>query len=378
MYINSVKLNNFRNYRYQEIEFCKGINLIIGDNGHGKTNIIEAIYISSYAKSFRTPRDMEMINFDFDRFNTYVEFVCDEKNNRNESVEICINRKKEKRIKYNDIPITRLQDIIGEIIVVLFSPEDMKLVKDAPAERRRFLDREISALSKGYFAKLIEYNKILNHRNNLLKLIAMGKADNSQLEVWNEKLADTCIYIMKKRNDFINDLKNYACDINSEMTSNRDKLDIFYDSSMEFSNNSEEQKKIIIKSLENSIERDLYRGHTGKGCHKDDIIFMVNEKDLRSYGSQGQKRTCVLSVKLAQTKIIKDKKGFYPVLLLDDVLSELDIKRQNDIIKYASNIQTIITSAEINSEILNNLKNSSKFSFKKFIVVDGEISESQV
>lgn len=374
MHIGKIKLLDFRNYSFEEISFCNGINLITGDNGQGKTNIIEAIYLASFGKSFRTGKDAEMIRFNENRFKVHVDF---ETRHRNQSIEISFNSNKEKRISLNDVPVTKIQEIIGEMNIVLFSPEDMKLIKDSPSERRKFLDREISSISKQYYLKIVEFNRIIDQRNNLLKQISMGRSDISQMEVWNEKFSAVAAFIMHKRKKFLDELSSHAIGIHLEMTGGKDNLEIEYSSSCPYKENIDEQFDEIMKKLEKSIDSDIYRGHTSYGTHKDDINFKVNGKDLKSFGSQGQKRTAVLAIKISQTKLIKEIKGENPILLLDDVLSELDLSRQIDILNYTEGIQTIITSAELNEDIIRYFENKSiesdDFEYMKIYVKDAKI-----
>jgi DNA replication and repair protein RecF len=372
--ISKIELKNFRNYNNQTIELCKGLNLITGDNGQGKTNIVEAIYICAYGKSFRTSKDIEMIKFDENFFGVSVFF---ENINREEKIEISYNRNKEKRIKKNGVGITRIQEMIGELSIVLFSPEDMKLVKDSPSERRRFLDREISSLSKRYLSVIIEYSKVLDQRNNLLKQIREDHRKKETIGIWDEKISRLGALIMSMRKSYISDLTCIASKVHSKMTSDKEKLHISYTPSIKNSDDESEDGiySKMLSGLKKSIESDIFKGYTSIGPHKDDMVFYVNGSDLKIFGSQGQKRTGVLAVKLSQVEMIKRIKGEYPILLLDDVLSELDLSRQKDILTYTKDIQTIITAAELNQEILDYFMQKSNdvsgFEYRKIKVENG-------
>lgn len=356
MHIESLHLKNFRNYDDESIIFKPGLNVIIGDNAQGKTNIVEAIYISCFGKSFRTSKDLELIGFDHVAMHSTLQAV---RGNRSLEVKVAYNREKNKHVWINGVTQTKISELIGTFSIVLFSPEDMKLVKDSPSERRRFMDREISAISRKYCNSIVSYNKVLEQRNNLLKLIKNKQSEIDTISIWNEKLSELGIEIMKARLAFINDLEKYSTDIHSDMTAGKEILKLTYQPSfsMKGIEDKEELKKLMITHLEKNFRNDVFKGYTGTGPHKDELTFTINGMDLKSFGSQGQKRTVVLSVKLSEIKLLTEKFGEAPVLLLDDVLSELDAGRQIDILKHTEGIQTIITAAEINEVVYAEIKN---------------------
>jgi len=355
MLIKELELNRFRNYKSQKIEFDPGINIIYGDNGEGKTNIVEAIYLMSIGRSFRTSKDKEMINLEAET--SYIKALV-ENSQRPFKIEYRIGKSIKKAIKINGLAIEKLTELLGIINVVIFSPEDLKLVKEGPKERRSFIDREISQIRPKYYQLLNSYHKTLVQRNNLLKNL---KIDEVLLDVYDYTLSDIGYQIMQYRKEFIEEIKEIAGRNHAKISSGKEKLEIEYDRDMEV--NSREEYFDILK---NNHQKDIYRKTTGYGIHKDDLNIKINGIDLRSYGSQGQKRSAAISLKLSEIELIKKIKGEYPIVLLDDIFSELDPKRQQMLLETFQNTQTFVTAAE---EVNINIKNT------KYKVKNGNIEK---
>lgn len=336
MYIKKIILNNFRNYKKQEIELNKNINIFYGDNAQGKTNIIEAIYLSSIGKSFRTKRDIELVNIENTENNAIIEIEY-EKIDRNGKIKLEINDKK--NIYLNGIKIKKLSEILGNINIVLFSPDDINIFKGGPSKRRKFLDIMISQLRPAYIYNLNLYLKTLEQRNNYLKLIKYENKSVDLLDIWDEKLAEYAEKVYMYRKEFIEKIKEKILEIHKKITQDNEKIKIEYISECE-------EKEKYLKILKLNREKDISRGYTEKGIHKDDFIVYLNEKPLSIYGSQGQHRTVLLSFKISELNIIKDEIGEFPILLLDDFMSELDNKRRDSFLKNIKNIQVILTCTE--------------------------------
>ena len=331
MYIDKMKLINFRNYENQEIQFNKNINIIYGDNAQGKTNILEAIFLSSFGKSFRTSKEKELIRFGQDKLMVEANF---QKKDRDGKIRIEIGSKKQ--ITVNGIKIKKLSELLGNINIVIFTPEDINILKDGPAGRRRFLDMMIGQLRPNYVHNLNLYIQTLEQRNNYLRQIREENKSEELLEIWDEKLAEYAINIYKYRNEFIEKIKNKIKTIHSEITDKKEEIEIEYISEC---NNKEE----YLNLLKQRRKLDIIKGFTTKGVHRDDFVIYINKKQLDIYGSQGQHRTAILSLKLSELNIIYDEIGEYPVLLLDDFMSELDKKRREHFLEKIHNTQVIIT-----------------------------------
>jgi len=347
MYIKKLKVQNFRNYEEQEIEFNKNINVIYGDNAQGKTNILEAIFLTSFGKSFRTTKEKEIINKDKDFAKVYVEY---EKEDRDGKIQITLADKKE--IKINGVKIKKLSELLGTVNIVIFTPDDMDILKDGPQQRRRFLDMMIGQIRTNYVHNLNSYIKTLEQRNNYLKSRSINEA---MLDIWDEKLAEYGEKIYQYRNEYIEKIKLKIKDIHKEITD--EDISIVYKSDCE-------NKEKYLKKLKENRELDKLKGYTSKGTHKDDFKVLINGEDVRIYGSQGQNRTSILSLKLAELQVIHDEIGEYPILLLDDFMSELDEKRIKKFLQNIENIQVIITCTrpiEIeNSKLFNVIKGKIK------------------
>jgi len=335
MYINNLRLKNFRNYENVEINFNKGVNVLTGDNAQGKTNILESIYYCSLGKSHRTNKDKELIqwNKEFSYINIHIE-----KERIDKKIEIKIFKEGKKGIKVNSIPIGKISDLIGSFNCVIFSPEDLKIIKDSPSYRRKFLDIELCKLSKRYYFNLVSYQKVLSERNYFLR--TTRKLDKELISVYDEQLSKYGSYIISERLKYIDDLNKFGSPIHYDISNKKENIQFDYIMSFKRDKNIETS---IYSELKVNWEKDFERKTTSIGPHKDDIAIRINGKDTRLYGSQGQQRTSILTIKFASLQIIKDRTGEYPVLLLDDVLSELDLNRQKYVLKSIKNVQTIIT-----------------------------------
>ena len=320
MYLKSINIQNFRNYEQQEINLSKDINIFYGDNAQGKTNIIESIFLMAFGKSFRTNKDKEMIMLSKQFAKINGEY---EKKDRMGEIEILLNNKKV--VSHNGIKLKKLSELVGNLNIVIFTPNDINILREGPAERRKFLDMMIGQLKPRYLYNLSMYNKTLEQRNSFLK----NKVENDEmLEIWDEKLYEYGKIINNYRNDFIQKISQKIQGIHDTIT------------------------KEIIKKLKSKRAIDKIRGYTSAGVHRDDFKIYIDKKEVNIYGSQGQNRTAVLSLKLSEIEIIKDDIGEYPILLLDDFMSELDEKRIKNFLTNIKNIQVIITCTK-NIEIEN-------------------------
>ncbi len=336
MYLEKLVLTNFRNYKNQEIIFNRGINLFIGDNAQGKTNIVEAIYTSAFSKSYRASKDIELINFDEEYTKVMLYY---NKNNNSKTVDIYIDKNK-KVIKLDEIKIKKMTELIGEIPLVIFSPEDMQIVKGASGEKRKFIDMICCQLSLKYLISFTEYNKCLKIKNNLLKK-ELKIEDKEYIYILNEKMSPLINYICNYRKEIILKLSNYSKLILKEITENKEDIDVIYTSDFE------NMSSIDINNKLNSVlNYEIIRKTTLKGITKDNIEININKKEVNKYGSQGQKRTSLLALKLANFEILRELKKEEPILLLDDIMSELDKKRVDFLLKYIEKYQSIITTTD--------------------------------
>ncbi len=334
MWIKKIKINNFRNYKSQEINLEKNINIFYGENAQGKTNIIEAIFLSSMGKSFRAKKDKEMIMLGEEKSNIEIEY---EKTDRNGKIKIELGNKK---ILYiNGIKIKKLSELLGKINVVIFTPDDINILKGGPQNRRRFLDIMISQLRPNYMYNLNLYLKTLEQRNNYLRQIKEENKNENMLEIWDEELSNYAINIYNYRKEFIEKIKNKIKNIHSEITNNKEEIEIEYLSECI-------SKEKYLELLKQRRKLDIIKGYTTKGIHRDDFNIYINKKELGIYGSQGQHRTAILSLKLSELNIVKDEIGESPILLLDDFMSELDEKRRKNFLEKINDVQVIITCTE--------------------------------
>lgn len=369
MYVDSIKLINFRNYKKLNIKLNKKLNLFIGNNAQGKTNLLESIYLCSLGKSYRTNVDKELINMSKDKAYVGVDIVREEFDKK---IEIKLEQSQTKKARINRIEVDKISDLYGNFNVVIFSPEDLKLVKEGPSQRRQFLDNEISQINPRYRYNLSRYNKILNQRNNLLKRIQYEKSKIKLLDVWDTQLAEFGAEILLKRLSFLEQLSTISKDIQRKITGNIEEMELEYLSSFNINNYDKKELQInFMEILKKNIDKDIERGTTKNGPHRDDIKILVNNIDIRTFGSQGQQRTAALSLKLAEIELIRQEIGEYPVLLLDDVLSELDLKRRKYLVSTFKDIQTIITSTD---DI--NINDFKKLTKSIYYIKDGRVMNS--
>ena len=331
MWIKKIKVNNFRNYTQEEIELEKKINIFYGENAQGKTNIIEAVFLCSMGKSFRAKKDKEMILLDKEKAMIEVEF---EKSDRKGKIRIELSNKK--NVYVNGIKIKKLSELLGNINVVIFTPDDINILKGGPQNRRRFLDIMISQLKPNYMYNLNLYLKTIEQRNNYLRQIREEQKNEKLLEIWDEKLAEYAINIYNYRKEFINKINNKIKNIHDEITENKEEIEIEYITECM-------NKEEYLRLLKQRRKLDIIKGFTTKGIHRDDFVIYINKKRLDIYGSQGQNRTSILSLKLSELNIIEEEIGEKPVLLLDDFMSELDEKRRNHFLNKIEDTQVIIT-----------------------------------
>ncbi|MGP1568831.1 MAG: DNA replication/repair protein RecF [Peptoanaerobacter stomatis] len=343
MQVNNINLINFRNYENLSLDFSPNINMIIGQNGQGKTNIVEAVHFLSFAKSFRTNKDKEVINFEGNT--SYIKSIVTNKADENK-IDIKISKDSKKAINVDNIPISKISDLMGIINVVVFSPEDTKIVSDSPIYRRNFMDKEISQIRPVYYNLLLDYNKTLNNKNTLLK---SQNIDMIMLDIYDEQLADIMEKIITYRDTFIKTISEIAKETHYIISSKKENLLIEYKSNLKSSIKSD-----ILSELKDARAEDIRHTVSTKGIHKDDIMLKIGDIDIRKYGSQGQKKTATISLKLSEIELIHNMKKEYPIVILDDIFSELDITRRMMLVEKLYNIQTFITTTEkidINKDI---------------------------
>ena len=359
MIVESVELKDYRNYEFLDMNFNEHVNIIYGDNAQGKTNILESIYMCSTSKSHRGSKDREIVRFGEDEWHIKLNVL---KHGMKYRIDMHLKKNKTKGIAVNGIPIKKAVELFGIINIVFFSPEDLNIIKNGPSERRRFMDMELSQLDKIYLSNLVNYNKVLNQRNKLLKDIAFSPSEQlmQTLDIWDMQLVKYGSLIIKGRKSFIEKINTIISDIHSRLTGGIENIKVCYVPDVDVNDFEEE--------VRNSRQKDIKYKVTGKGPHKDDLIFLINDNDVRKYGSQGQQRTAALSLKLSEIELVKLVIKDTPVLLLDDVLSELDSNRQNFLINSIGDIQTIVTCTGL-EEFINNRMNINKI----FKVTDGHV-----
>ena len=353
MKIKQLKLKNYRNYDLLELDFDPSTNILYGDNAQGKTNILESIYMCGTTKSHRGTKDRDMIRFGQEE--AHIEAVIDKKGVPFE-IDIHLKNNSPKGVAINKMPIRRAIELFGIVNIVFFSPEDLNIIKNGPSERRKFIDLELSQLDKVYLSDLTNYNRIVNQRNKLLKDVYDRKDLMETLDIWDLQLVNYGKKIIDRRNQFIVELNEIVGKVHEQLTGGKEHLQIYYEpsvSSMDFETN-------LIKNR----EKDIKMKSTSVGPHRDDICFMADGLDIRKFGSQGQQRTAALSLKLSEIEIVKKVINDTPILLLDDVLSELDKHRQNYLLDSISDIQTLITCTGLD-DFVNN-----RFHINKIMHVD--------
>lgn len=350
MYLQAIHLFNYRNYQNQELTLNRGINVLIGANGQGKTNLLEAIYYLAAGNNFRGNKDMELIRWDAPYFRLLGQ-MKKANSDRMYELEIYIDKEKNKQLKINGVKYKSLSELHNYLRVVLFSPDDLKIVKGSPAERRRYLDSGMCQLDKNYHRLIRDYERIVQQRNNLLKELQYKQQNRSQLEVWNQYLVEYGSQIIFKRLQFLKMLVPMARRVQQELTQQSERFTVTYHCSMgaigDFS--AEQIKSLFSRIIEQRLSEEIVRGTTLWGPHRDDLIFYLNGMDLKRYGSQGQQRTGILALKMAELQTFYKYHGEYPLLLLDDVMSELDDSRRHYLLNMVkeNEIQTIITGANI-------------------------------
>lgn len=338
MYLKDIKLNNFRNYENQLISCIDGINLFVGPNAQGKTNIIESIYMSAFGKSYRAQKDSEVIKFNQD----FAKIKLNYFDNVDKEIEIYIDKYNKKQIKEDGVVIKKISDHVGNLLIVIFSPDSMDIVKGAPIKRRKFLDEICVQLSKKYLFYLQEYNKCLKMKNMILKNDDKN-IDRKYIDILHLKMSEYIKQIVDFRQIVLEKIQKNSISIISSLTNNTEKLKIKYNS--DFILLGKEQ---IKKTLDDAFKYEIYKKSSLKGIQKDNIDFYLNDNDVSVYGSQGQKRTVLLTLKLADFEVLRQEKNKTPILLLDDIMSELDSNRTNYLLNYIKEYQSIITTTEAN------------------------------
>ena len=358
MIVDSIKLENFRNYQSLKLKFDQGTNIFYGDNAQGKTNILESVYVCCTTKSHKGSKDKEMIRFGEDE--AHIKLTV-RKQDVPYRIDMHLKKNKAKGIAINGIPIRKASELFGIVNVVFFSPEDLNIIKNGPAERRRFLDLELCQLNKLYVHGLIQYNRVVTQRNKLLKELSFHPEYEETLDIWDLQLAQYGRQVIEYRMDFVKQLNEMIVGIHNQLSGGKEHLEIFYEPNVE----AEKLEDALAKNRDS----DLRQRTTGIGPHRDDISFIVNGIDIRRFGSQGQQRTAALSLKLAEIELVKYLVKDYPVLLLDDVLSELDGSRQEHLLAGIDHIQTMITCTGLEDFL------SHRFPIDKiYKVVEGTVS----
>ena len=361
MYIESIELKNYRNYEYLSIDFHEGTNIFYGDNAQGKTNVLEAVYLCGTTKSHRGSKDRDIIRFDSEE--SHIRMMV-RRDNISHKIDMHLKKSKSKGIAIDGIPIKKAAELFGIVNMVFFSPEDLNIIKNGPAERRRFMDLELCQLNKIYLQDLANYNKVLNQRNKLLKDIGYSQGLMATLDIWDMQLANYGKKIISLREQFLQELNEILTRIHSNLTGGKELIQLEYEPSVRAEN--------FDIQLAEDREKDLKMKLTSSGPHRDDFCVRVNGIDIRKFGSQGQQRTAALSLKLSEIYLVKKITRENPILLLDDVLSELDSNRQNYLLKSIHDIQTMITCTGLDEFVQN------QFSIHKvFHVEQGAIEVKQ-
>lgn len=362
MNIRSIELKNFRNYENLEISFDEGTNILFGDNAQGKTNILEAAYMSGTTKSHKGSRDREMIRFGEEEAHLKTVVV---RGGREYQIDMHLKKNRAKGIAIDKIPIKKASELFGILNIVFFSPEDLNIIKNGPAERRRFLDSELCQLDRIYLADLTNYNKILAQRNKLLKDMIYRPSLSDTLPVWDMQLIETGKKIIRRRKQFVDELREIVSDIHYRISGGKEELFLKYEPNID--------DIFFEDELSRAKEKDKKLCQTSVGPHRDDLLFSIGDVDIRKYGSQGQQRTSALSLKLSEIELVRKSISDTPVLLLDDVLSELDSNRQNYLLNNISDTQTIITCTGLDEFVRN------RFTVNRvFEVIAGHVYERSI
>lgn len=357
MRIKTLELNNYRNYETLSLPFAPGVNIIYGENAQGKTNILESIYLCGLGKSHRHSKEKELIRIGCSEAHVKGEFEEDGISRR---IDIHLKKNGGKGIAVNRLPIKRISELYGQIGIVIFSPEDLEIIKRGPSLRRNFINQELCQIDPIYVEDLIHYSRILKQRHELLKEMDSPSSKKEELaetlDIWDLQLVQFGSRIIARRRSFLEEMNGFLFDIHYELTEGREKLKLVYAPSVE--------EDVFFEELLKNRERDRIYKNTSVGPHRDDMIFQEKEKDLKIFGSQGQQRTCVLSLKLAEIRMMEQKKGKKPILLLDDVLSELDRSRQEKLLQSMGDTQTVITCTGLDELIEKKLGDAKKYYIK--------------
>ena len=362
MQINSLELSHYRNYESLNIEFDSGITILYGDNAQGKTNILEAVYISGTTKSHRAAKDKDIIQFGQEESHIRLNLTKHDVKHR---IDMHLRKSKSKGVAVDGQSIKRSGELFGLIHMIFFSPEDLSIVKNGPAERRRFMNLELCQLNKLYYYNYVNYNKALNQRNTLLKQIRVNPKLIDTLDMWDDYLMEYGRCLIEEREKFIEELNDIVRDIHSHLTGSKENIQIVYEKNVSITD-----YEIMMKSKR---EMDLKYQSTQVGPHRDDICFYINDIDVRKYGSQGQQRTAALSLKLAEIELVKKLIHDTPILLLDDVMSELDHNRKHYLLDSIKDIQTIVTCTGYDDFIKSRLMIN-----KIYKVTEGTIEEMKI
>ena len=360
MILKSIELKNFRNYEDLDLKFDSGTNILFGDNAQGKTNILEAAYVSGTTKSHKGSRDKDMIRFGEDE--SHIRTIV-EKQGKEYQLDIHLKKNRSKGIAINKVPIKKASELFGILNMVFFSPEDLNIIKNGPSERRRFLDAEICQLDKIYLSDLTRYNKILMQRNRLLKDMQHQPQLMETLPVWDMQLVEYGKRLIRRRRQFVEELSEIVTGIHRNISGKREELVLRYEPNID--------AEFLEDELNRVREKDRKYAQTSVGPHRDDISFFIRGVDIRNFGSQGQQRTSALSLKLSEIELVRQTIHDTPVLLLDDVLSELDSNRQNYLLNSIHDIQTMITCTGLDEFVRNRFQID-----KVFHVIDGHVSET--
>lgn len=366
MYIKEIELHDFRNYKTLFAAFDPGVNIFHGKNAQGKTNLLESIYITSMGKSFRTSKDKDLIRFGADFFRVKVKAYKED----DIFIELAVNKQGKKGIKIDGIKANKLSQLFENIYIVIFSPEDLRIVKDEPEKRRKFIDRELCQIKPSYYNSLNQYKKALAQRNAYLK---ETHVDSDVLDIWDSQLAEHGSKVILQREIFIKKLEVISRGIHEGITNKKESMNVSYEPSIK---PCPDLYSVFYEELRANRERDLKNKTTGKGPHKDDLRLQISGIDIRSFGSQGQQRTAALSLKLSEIKLIQEETGESPILLLDDVLSELDQERQNYLINSLEDTQIFITATEISPELERSLSHIRYFKIKNGTVTKTSSSDT--
>lgn len=343
MKVNEITVCNLRNLAKQTVKPDNQLNIFCGDNAQGKTNMVESVYLCALGKSPRTDRDRDLINWGKDYAYVKLKYTC---RYGDGEIYVALRTSAKKQIAVNSVPITKMGELMGYFNCIYFSPNEIKIITQSPVERRRFLDIDLCQTDKNYFYGLSRFNKALAQRNNLLKQSYSLDKAKELLFAWDAQLAEEGAKIVRKRREFCDKLKIYAKQCHETLSRGKETLELEYVTQIKGSTTSELTKS-YADMLESNVEKDYQLRYTAAGCQRDDISLKINGVDARSFGSQGQLRTAALSLKLAELKIFKDLIGEYPVLILDDVLSELDADRQKSLLNFDDELQILLTTATV-------------------------------